>query len=135
LVYQGENVTLGYAESRLDLGRGDDNQGILRTGDMAKQDADGFYYIVGRKKRFLKIFGYRINLDELEGLLKKEGLDCACAGVDDLLKIYVTNEQDSGKASAYIAEHTAINRNGFMVLVIDAIPRNESGKVLYSALE
>jgi acyl-coenzyme A synthetase/AMP-(fatty) acid ligase len=135
LVYQGENVTLGYAESRLDLGRGDDNQSILRTGDMAKRDADGFYYIVGRKKRFLKIFGYRINLDELEGLLKKEGIDCACAGVDDVLKIYVTNEQDSGKASEYIAEHTAINRNGFTVLVINAIPRNDAGKVLYSALE
>ena len=33
---------------------------------MAKRDADGYYFIVGRKKRFLKLFGNRINLDEID---------------------------------------------------------------------
>lgn len=57
LCYRGKNVSLGYAECREDLARGDDNHGVLRTGDVAKTDTEGFYYVVGRKKRFLKIFG------------------------------------------------------------------------------
>ena len=52
LIYKGANVTLGYAESRSDLIKGDENHGVLFTGDMAKRDKDGFYYIVGRKKGF-----------------------------------------------------------------------------------
>jgi len=48
LVYVGENVTLGYAEKGEDLAKGDERFGKLVTGDMAKFDKDGFYYIVGR---------------------------------------------------------------------------------------
>jgi acyl-coenzyme A synthetase/AMP-(fatty) acid ligase len=134
LVYQGENVTLGYAENRFDLERGDDNHGVLHTGDMAKRDADGFYYIAGRKKRFLKLFGNRINLDEMENLLKKEGIECACVGEDDRMRIFVVSENEIDKTTAFIMKHTGINRNGFRVIAIKEIPRNESGKVLYSRL-
>ena len=52
LVYEGKNVTLGYAECGADLAKGDERHGILETGDMAQFDQDGYYYIVGRKKRF-----------------------------------------------------------------------------------
>jgi len=72
LVYEGKNVTLGYAECGDDLALGDERHGILETGDMAKFDEEGFYYIVGRKKRFLKIFGNRVNLDEVDCLIKAE---------------------------------------------------------------
>ncbi|MEO1995079.1 MAG: AMP-binding protein, partial [Planctomycetaceae bacterium] len=59
LVYQGDNVTMGYAESCFDLQNDDENNGILHTGDLAKMDPDGFYYITGRMKRFLKMYGNR----------------------------------------------------------------------------
>ncbi|MFW5677994.1 MAG: AMP-binding protein, partial [Acetivibrio ethanolgignens] len=65
LVYEGPNVTLGYAECGEDLIKGDERGGILKTGDMALFDEEGYYYIVGRKKRFLKIYGNRVNLDEI----------------------------------------------------------------------
>jgi|APSaa5957512622_1039677.scaffolds.fasta_scaffold11164_2 long-chain acyl-CoA synthetase len=134
LIYQGDNVALGYAESFLDLCKGDENGGILYTGDVAKRDEDGFYYIVGRKKRFLKIFGHRVSLDEVEQLVKAAGNDCVCAGTDDNMKIYVTTLDNKDQLKSYITECTGINQSGFTIVHIKKIPRNESGKVLYSTL-
>ena len=134
LVYQGDNVTMGYAESCFDLQNDDENNGILHTGDLAKMDPDGFYYITGRMKRFLKMYGNRINLDEIEELIKTAGYDCVCAGADDSLKIYITEPDDKDRIISYITKRTGINRAGFSLVYIDKIPRNDSGKVQYSAL-
>ena len=134
LVYYGDNVTLGYAESRFDLAKPDERQGRLQTGDMARRDKDGFYYIVGRKKRFLKIFGNRVNLDEVEGLLKKQDIESVCVGEDNHMRIYITDETKESAARQYIVQHTGISNGGFTIHHIEEIPRNESGKVLYSAL-
>lgn len=135
LVYQGDNVTMGYAVGSEDLSRGYDNGDILKTGDMAKRDNDGFYYIVGRKKRFLKLFGNRVNLDEIEQLLKCAGHDCACAGEDDSMKIYTTDISKREKIRNFVSERTGIHHSGFEVVHIEAIPRNDSGKTLYFALK
>src|SRR5205809_871147 len=48
LIYSGPNVMVGYADSRLELAKGDGLQGILQTGDLARRDEDGYYYITGR---------------------------------------------------------------------------------------
>lgn len=135
LVYRGENVTLGYAQNRDDLGKGDENGGVLYTGDMAERDSDGFYYIVGRKKRFLKIFGNRVNLDEMENLLKSAGYNCACAGSDDNMKIIITGGQKKDEIRVFIIEKTGLNTAGFSIIAVGEIPRNEAGKVLYGKLE
>ncbi|MDE7430866.1 MAG: AMP-binding protein [Lachnospiraceae bacterium] len=137
LIYQGENVTLGYAEGCYDLNKGDENHGLLHTGDMAKRDADGFYYIVGRKKRFLKMYGNRVNLDEVEGLLKKQGYSCVCAGEDDRLKIYLTEKNEAvwQEIKEFLSHTLGFTMKSFEVIGIDEIPRNEAGKVLYSALK
>lgn len=136
LVYEGANVTLGYAECAEDLAKGDERHGRLVTGDMARRDADGFYYIVGRKKRFLKIFGNRVNLDETERLIKARfpGMDCACGGVDDKMKIFVTEAGREKEIQDFVAEKTHLNFKAFDVVPIDAIPKNASGKTLYSEL-
>lgn len=135
LVYKGDNVTMGYALGRHDLIKGYENGDVLKTGDMAKRDADGFYYIVGRKKRFLKLFGNRVNLDEIEQMLKCAGHDCACAGEDDRMKIYTTDSMLKEKIRNFVSERTGIHLSGFEVVHIEAIPRNESGKTLYHALK
>ena len=136
LVYEGDNVTLGYAQTREELSLGDERFGKLITGDMAKFDADGFYYIVGRKKRFLKIYGNRVNLDECERLINANlGLEVACAGQDDNLCVYVTAEEDGKKCCEYLSKTTGIHHKAFTYKKIDAIPRNESGKIQYSELD
>lgn len=133
LVYYGDNVCLGYAESRADLNLGDEWKGRLETGDMALKDKDGYYFIVGRKKRFLKIYGNRVNLVEMEELLANNGYECACKGEDDKMFIYTTSNDLLGVVN-YISEKTGLNRVAFNAIHIDEIPRNSSGKIMYSEL-
>lgn len=137
LLYRGENVTLGYAECGEDLIKGDERKGILLTGDMAQYDDEGYYYIVGRKKRFLKIYGNRVNLDEIDRMVKGafEGIDCASSGVDDNMYIFVTDNNRSDDIKKYISEKTKLNSMAFNVVVIDEIPKNEAGKIMYHELE
>ena len=137
LVYYGKNVTLGYAQKGEDLVLGDERNGRLITGDMAKRDTDGFYYIVGRKKRFLKIFGNRVNLDETERMLKTHfpENDVACAGVDDKMYIFVTEDLDEAELRKYLSEKTGLHISAFCVKRIEEIPKNDAGKTLYKALE
>jgi len=135
LVYKGANVSLGYAENCFDLHKGDENQGILYTGDLAKRDKDDFYYIVGRKRRNIKMFGNRINLDEIEQLILSEGNECACTGIDDSINIFITKPEEKNHIKLYISRKTGIHSSGFKMIDIDEIPRNETGKVLYSELD
>jgi len=137
LVYEGENVTLGYAECVEDLSKGDERGGILHTGDMAEVDEDGYYYIVGRKKRFLKIYGNRVNLDEIDRMIKGEfgNLDCASSGVDDHMYIFLTDESIAEKVRGFVVAKTGLNPMAFKTIIIDAIPQNDAGKTLYKELE
>ena len=135
LVYKGPNVSMGYAECVEDLAKGDENQGILHTGDIARRDADGYYYITGRLKRFVKIWGNRCNLDATEQLVKSITPDCACAGVDDRITVFVTENGQESRIRTYLSEKTGLNVRAFAVKVIDTIPKNPSGKVLYSELQ
>ncbi len=133
LVYYGPNVTLGYANCREDLFKGDELRGRLETGDMARRDSDGYYYVVGRKKRFLKIYGNRVNLVEIEELFSKEGYETACIGIDDHMVIYTTADAPN-KLVEFVSSKTGLNRNAFIARHINEIPHNESGKVQYSEL-
>ncbi len=134
LVYEGENVSLGYAESGSDLVKGDENKGTLYTGDLAKRDKDGFFYIAGRKKRFIKLFGNRVNLDETELLLKNIIPECACVGKDDRMLILITDNKLIKKVQNYISLKTGINSKAFKVTAVEKIPKNSSGKTVYSQL-
>ena len=134
LVYEGENVSLGYARNCYELANGDLNNGVLKTGDMVEMDSDGYYYIAGRQKRFLKIFGNRVSLDQIEQKINEAGYDCACVGTDDYMKIYTTEKSYVQKIQDYIRKYFEINKSGFSIICINTIPRNHSGKILYSEL-
>lgn len=131
MVYRGENVTLGYATCMDDLRKGDENHGIMHTGDLARRDSDGCYFIIGRLKRFLKIFGLRIGLDEVEQLIKSEfDTDCYCNGTDELLSIRITNATIADKVASFVEEKTHLFHKNIEVLTVQSILRNEAGKVL-----
>lgn len=149
LVYEGKNVMLGYAKNRSDLSKGDECRGILFTGDMARRDEAGFYYIEGRKKRFLKLFGNRISLDGTERLLKHHfgGCDFACTGNDEGMKIFMAMPKESmgspghcalpkpEETALFLEKATKLSRRVFEVITVGEIPKNDAGKVLYKKLE
>ena len=136
-MYYGENVTLGYATCKEDLCKKDERHGRLETGDMAYYDEERYYYIVGRKKRFLKVFGNRFGLDEAEVLLQQhfKEEEFACAGKDDLVYIFSTGKIPPNEIRHYISQITRIHISAFKVICLEQIPRNDAGKIQYSQLE
>lgn len=143
LIYYGANVTMGYAQGQADLAKDDENHGRYVTGDVAERDDDGYYRIAGRKKRFLKLFGKRTNLQEVEDILKQKyySLDIACGGKDDKLVIFVAGQTGMEEKTlkqeilTYISGKLGLHHSAFAVKSIEAMPRNASGKVLYRELE
>ena len=136
LIYYGKNVSLGYSNTCNDLHKGDENKGKLNTGDLAYADKDQFYYVVGRIKRFIKLFGHRINLDEIEQILRNKCKDenIFCKGNDKLLKVFLTNNEVVKKIEENLIKYFNINKSFFKIKLIKNIPLNNSGKIIYSKL-
>ncbi len=132
LVYEGKNVCLGYAKNINDLNLPDMNNGILYTGDLAYKDKEGFYFIVGRKNRYTKIFGIRADLAELEALFLKKGFDVVLKeGKENKIEVYNNNSDKIKKTIENIAQITGINPNVFQAkkLLKKHLTRNFKYKV------
>lgn len=136
MVFHGPNVTLGYAENILDLNKEDERNGYLETGDIVRRDKEGFYFIIGRKSRFLKLFGLRVSLDELELLIQnKFHIECVCKGDDSFINVYITNENLLSEVKEFIIQKTGLYHKCVIVKYIVEFPRNETGKILFNAIE
>lgn len=134
LVYRGPNVMMGYAEQRCDLARGAEVE-TLNTGDIAVQDEQGFFRIVGRKSRFSKIAGLRIGFDIMEQALERAGIAAAVLGDDRGLQAYVTGPGSAGRAQRILAEVSRLPANLVRVSTRGDFPRLASGKIDYSCLQ
>jgi long-chain acyl-CoA synthetase len=135
LLYSGPNVMLGYAENRSDLGKGDELRGRLRTGDLARCDEEGFYYIVGRLKRFLKVYGKRFGLDELEDAIGRHGCGpAACFGVDDHIIVAIERRDAQPQVANILEQLFKIHPSAFRVLNVESLPRFANSKIDYQSL-
>jgi len=138
LVYSGPNVMLGYATSRECLAKGDELGGVLRTGDLGYVDDEGFFYVTGRLRRFMKVFGVRMNLDELERALEEEcHTSVACVGRDNQLAIVVETREPtvSEKVRTLALQRYHLQPSLFRLEALATLPQNSSGKKDYGALE
>lgn len=133
LIYEGPNVCLGYAHNRNDLALGDENNQVLRTGDVGFIDDDGYATIVGRKKRFVKVFGMSVSLDAIESMVRSEMDDSVVLGVDDKILVLITvgNAQDLKKK---ILENVTFSSMGLKVTKVPEIHLNTSGKPDYQRM-
>jgi acyl-CoA synthetase (AMP-forming)/AMP-acid ligase II len=135
LVYEGPNVMLGYANCREDLAAGDVLGGQLQTGDLGAVDADGFFRITGRRKRIAKIYGLRVNLDEIEVAACAHG---PVAAVDAGEQILLWRVAGAGITAddlrREIAHRFGLSSRVFAVRDIERLPLKPSGKVDYDTL-
>jgi len=135
IVYNGKNVSLGYAKNFKDLIKGDQNKGVLKTGDLAEKDNDDYFYIIGRKSRDIKLFGHRVSLDEVEQILLKKGYNCRCCGSENKVIIFYVDSTYNGKILKYISKEINIHLDCFKLKHIKEFPLNENGKASYEKLE
>ena len=133
LVYTGPNVMLGYAESPDDLSAGR-TLTELRTGDLARQHPAGIYEIVGRRSRFVKVVGLRVDLGQVEQVLSGLGVAGACAGSDDGLVVAVEGDHDERLLGKVLAQSLGLPRPSVDVHAVEHLPRLGSGKVDYPAI-
>ncbi|MFG6193169.1 AMP-binding protein [Nonomuraea sp. JJY05] len=136
VVYHGPNVMMGYAETAADLARGDDLGGVLRTGDLGRLDPEGFLYLTGRLKRIAKIFGVRVNLDDVERLLRGSVPVAATSG-DDRVTVWAEGLDAAGCAglARRLGAELRVHWSGFDVRAVDSLPLLATGKIDYRALE
>ncbi len=131
LVYRGPNVMLGYAESPADLALGRTTH-QLRTGDLGRRTPEGLYEVVGRRSRFLKLFGLRVDLDRVERVLADAGVRAVCAGDDTRLVVAVTSA--ACRAEALVRERFGLPADCVRVVRVDRIPLLANGKPDYRAV-
>jgi len=138
LVYRGPNVMMGYAQGVADLARGHELT-ELRTGDLARRNDAGLFEVVGRRSRFAKLFGQRIDLDRVETLLTLGHDEVACAESPDATRLVVAmaGEPDPNavdEVTATAAAATGLPEHAVAVVPLTAIPRLPSGKVDQAAV-
>jgi peptidoglycan/LPS O-acetylase OafA/YrhL len=133
LIYRGPNVMLGYATDPRDLslGRTVDE---LATGDLGRVNSAGLFEIVGRKSRFVKITGLRLDLDEVERIASACAGEALCAGDDERLVVAITARTAAHHLAAELAQQLAIPRRAVDLQVHDELPRLTNGKPDYAAL-
>ncbi len=134
LVYEGPNVMMGYASEKADLAF-DRTVTKLFTGDVACRNRAGLYYIVGRKKRFIKPFGYRVNLDELQDQLHAKGFDVVFTGDDSIVTIGLTDMATREEVLAVLHETTDLPNHLYKFVELPEIPRLANGKIDYKDVQ
>ncbi|MFE6510378.1 non-ribosomal peptide synthetase [Nocardioides sp. NPDC057767] len=131
LVYTGPNVMMGYAESVGDLARGPELS-ELRTGDLARQADDGLWEITGRRSRFGKVLGLRLDLDRIESELGPGSVRAVAPG--GRLHLFTADPGSVGRLPERVGGIVALPRASVQVHRIDEVPRTPNGKVDYATL-
>ncbi len=136
VVYRGPNVMLGLADAREDLARGDETDRRLETGDLGYLDEEGFLFLKGRAKRFAKLLGLRISLDQVEKDFATTAPVYCVEGKEKIIVFFESVEESAlvARAKAIAAEYK-VPLASFSVRRLDEIPRMSGAKVDYTRLK
>ncbi len=132
LIYRGPNAMMGYARERREMA---DPPGpdVLRTGDLAIEIEPGIFRITGRKSRFVKVFGLRVGLDDLEARFHEAGAEAFATGDDATVVIGAAARADLDKARRALMR-LDLPEGLFAFIQFSEIPRLPGGKVDYPAI-
>lgn len=134
LIYAGPNVMMGYAEGPAALAA-DETPDSLKTGDIAVRLSNGLYRIVGRSSRFIKPFGIRLNLDELQAQVRERAAGAICTGTDERLVVAVPGGLDDPvPLVGWLTETYGLPAFLIEILSVAEMPLLPSGKPDYQSL-
>ncbi|MFT5635021.1 MAG: long-chain acyl-CoA synthetase [Cognaticolwellia sp.] len=138
LCYSGANVMMGLANIFIDFNL-PPQASTLYTGDLAVCDQEGDFTIVGRIKRFVKVIGKRINLDDVEAFMLSNNILVVCTGKDDKIECYLVKESLNEDKSLtdyqeLVCQYLGIHATYCHCYLIGEIPRLASGKIDYPLL-
>ncbi len=141
---RGPNVMLGYLGNAQATRATVDEDGWLRTGDIAHADADGWTWVVDRLKELIKVSGFQVAPAELEALLIEHPAvaDACVIGVPDAEKGEVPKgfvvlrdpAATTAEIAAFVEARVAPHKRLRALEVLDAIPKSPSGKILRRVL-
>ena len=99
-----------------------------------KKDKDNFYYLVGRKDRFAKIFGNRVNLFEIEEILIKTGIKVICQSNDTNIINIIGNFNDKTitEMKKILNINVNLNPSIFKFIKVKKLPINQNFKLNYN---
>ena len=144
IVARGDNISPGYLND-LESSAKKFVNGMLRTGDLATVDEDGYIYVTDRTEDFIKSWGYRISSQEVEScaLQLPDVVSAAAVGVPSLtageaIHLFVTLRPGVEVTREAIASHCRCNLAKHMVpeafTILKSLPLNSNGKVVKSEL-
>ena len=138
---RGPMVMKGYLNNPAATAATLDADGWLHTGDIARVDDAGNFYIVDRLKELIKYKGFQVAPAELEALLltHPDVADAAVIGMPDtaageLPKAFIVRKEGATVPAdalrAFVAAHVATYKQIHQVEFLEAIPKSPSGKIL-----
>ena len=140
LFVKGPSVCSGYLNDPEETQRVF-RDGWLRTGDMARQDEEGYLWIEGRKKAFLKIRGTRVSLAEVEEKVATiSGVyECAACAVDhpeagEALVLFVVLDKGAQVVTEELRRHLPTHWTLASIQLVSELPKTPAGKIARSRL-
>lgn len=145
LVVRGPNVMKGYYKLPEDTVH-TIRDGWLYTGDLAKMDDEGYFYIVDRKKDMIIVGGYNVYPREVEEVLYSHSsvLEVAVIGIPDqnfgeAVKAFVVTKKDEEMTEEMLLEfckdHLAKYKIPSSIEFLEELPKNTTGKILRRSLK
>ncbi len=145
LLIRGPQVMKGYFNNPQATAATITDSGWLHTGDIVRRDADGYVWILDRKKELIKYKGFQVSPSELEGLLLEHPTvaDVAVIGKSEpecgeIPKAFVVCKPQSQVSEPellhFVARQVATFKHIRQIEFVDAIPKNPSGKILRRVL-
>jgi len=140
LCIKGPQVMEGYWQRPEETAKVLGEDGWLRTGDMARMDEQGFFYIVDRKKDMILVSGFNVYPNEIEDVIADhpEVVEVGAIGAPDeksgeVVKVIVVRK-DASLTVKDIREHCRKELTGYKVPkyveFVDELPKTNVGKIL-----
>lgn len=145
LIFKGPNATTGYWKIP-QLTAESIREGWVYTGDLAKQDEDNFYYIVGRKKELIITGGYNVYPREIEEVLYMHPAiyEAAVIGIPDELKgevpkafitLHPGQNISANEVIEFCKQYLAPYKIPKQVEIRKDLPKSSTGKILHRELK